>query len=89
MKNPVQINKETLAFFKQIEKNNNKPWFEKNKPTYEIVTENYLAFIEYLLILIRKIEPIHEKDLKNMRVVFIEIFVFQKIKVLTKTTLVD
>ncbi len=65
MKNSITIKKETLNFFKEIEKNNNKPWFEKHKPTYELVIENYLAFIDELLLLIRKIEPIHEKDLKK------------------------
>jgi len=65
MKSTITINIETLDFFKQIEKNNNKSWFEKNKSKYEKVAENYLAFISELLALVRKVEPIFEKDLKR------------------------
>ncbi len=61
----TNIAKETLKFFTSIEANNNKPWFEKNRSAYEAVTENYLAFIGELLLLIRKIEPIYEKDLNK------------------------
>jgi uncharacterized protein (TIGR02453 family) len=59
------IRQETLDFFKAIKENNNKPWFEQNKPKYEEAKANYLSFIEELLIEIRKIEPIYEKDLKK------------------------
>lgn len=59
------IQQSTLEFFKEIKENNNKPWFEQNKPRYEAAKANYLSFIEELLVEIRKIEPIYEKDLKK------------------------
>ncbi len=59
------IQKETFYFFSEIGKNNNKPWFEKNRSKYEKVRENFFEFIEDLLVQIRKIEPIYEKDLKK------------------------
>ena len=59
------ITKETLQFFKEIEKNNNKPWFEQNKPRYEMAKENFLSLITELLPKIRKTEPIVEKELKK------------------------
>ena len=59
------IQPETLAFFKAIKENNNKPWFEQNKPKYEAAKANYLSFVEELLVEIRKVEPIFEKDLKK------------------------
>jgi uncharacterized protein (TIGR02453 family) len=59
------IKQSTLDFFKEIKENNNKPWFEENKFRYEAAKENYLNFIEELLVEIRKIEPIYEKDLKK------------------------
>jgi uncharacterized protein (TIGR02453 family) len=59
------IQQSTLDFFKEIKENNNKPWFEKNKPRYEAAKENFLEFMEELLAEIRKIEPIYEKDLKK------------------------
>lgn len=59
------IQQSTLDFFKEIKENNNKPWFEQNKPRYEAAKANYLSFVEELLVKIRKIEPIYEKDLKK------------------------
>jgi uncharacterized protein (TIGR02453 family) len=59
------IEQSTLDFFKEIKENNNKLWFEENKPRYEAAKANYLNFIEELLVEIRKIEPIYEKDLKK------------------------
>ncbi len=59
------IQQSTLNFFKEIKENNNKPWFEQNKPRYEAAKANYLSFMEELLVEIRKIEPIYEKDLKK------------------------
>ena len=59
------ITQETLNFFKQIEDNNNKLWFENNRPLYEAAKTNYLKFIEILLPKIRYIDKIVDKDLKK------------------------
>lgn len=59
------IKKETFQFLQEIEDNNNKPWFEKNKARYLAAKEDVLQFISGLLPEIRKIEPIYEKDLKK------------------------
>ena len=59
------IKRETLNFFKELEQNNNKPWFEENKPRYLAAQGDYLNFINELLPEIRKVETIHEKDLKK------------------------
>ncbi|MEO6187440.1 MAG: DUF2461 domain-containing protein [Ginsengibacter sp.] len=59
------IEKETFRFLLDLQKNNNRPWFEKNKPRYERAKENYLSFINDLLTEVRKIETIHEKELKK------------------------
>jgi uncharacterized protein (TIGR02453 family) len=56
------ISKETLHFLKQIKLNNNKPWFEKNRPLYEKARAEYLGFVTRLLEGIRKIEAIPEKE---------------------------
>jgi uncharacterized protein (TIGR02453 family) len=37
-----------LAFLKSIAKNNNREWFEKNKPKYLIVKEEFESFVEAL-----------------------------------------
>ena len=59
------ITPETFNFFKQIEENNNKLWFENNRLIYETAKANYLEFMEVLLPKIRNIDKIVEKDLKK------------------------
>jgi uncharacterized protein (TIGR02453 family) len=59
------LTQETLNFFKTIEENNNKPWFESNRTLYEAAKANYLKFMEDLLPKIRNIDQIVEKDLKK------------------------
>ena len=39
----------TLQFLKSIKKNNNKEWFEKNRPKYEIAKQEYLQFVTEVL----------------------------------------
>ena len=65
MQSKGTITQETFNFFKQIEENNNKPWFEKNRPLYETAKANFLEFMEVLLPKIRTIDQIVEKDLKK------------------------
>ena len=65
MQSKGTITQETFNFFKQIENNNNKPWFENNRPLYESAKANYLEFMEVLLPKIRTIDQIVEKDLKK------------------------
>jgi uncharacterized protein (TIGR02453 family) len=56
------ISKDTLQFLKQLKLNNNKPWFEKNRPAYEKARAEWIAFISRLVEGLRKIERIPEKD---------------------------
>jgi uncharacterized protein (TIGR02453 family) len=58
----VIISKETFAFLSKIKLNNNKPWFEKNRPSYEKAKAEYLGFMTGLVEGIRKIESIPEKE---------------------------
>lgn len=39
----------TLNFLSELEKNNNKPWFDAHKADYEKARENFLELIEWLL----------------------------------------
>ena len=59
------ITRETFNFFKQIEENNNKPWFEKNRPAYEAAKANFLEFMGDLIPKIKQIDQIVDKDLKK------------------------
>src|SRR5436305_1071539 len=56
------ITKETFRFLSDIKLNNNKPWFEKNRPRYEGARAEYLGFVTKLTEGIRKIESIPEKE---------------------------
>lgn len=44
----------TLQFLKAIKKNNNREWFEKNRPKYENAKEDYLQFVTEVLDGIKK-----------------------------------
>ncbi len=56
------ISKETFHFLEKLKSNNNKPWFEKNRPLYEKARAEYLSFVTELMTGIRKIEAIPEKE---------------------------
>jgi uncharacterized protein (TIGR02453 family) len=56
------ITKETIHFLSQLKLNNNKPWFEKNRPVYDKARAEYLGFVTKLVEGIRKIEIIPEKE---------------------------
>src|ERR1035437_3886704 len=43
------INKSTLEFLAELSKNNNKEWFDKNRPSYEIAKSNFREFVEELI----------------------------------------
>jgi uncharacterized protein (TIGR02453 family) len=39
----------TLKFLKDLEKNNNKPWFDKNRSVYEAAKTDFASFIQALI----------------------------------------
>lgn len=45
----IQIHPKTLKFLSSIKKNNNRPWFEKNKPVYEEIKKEMISFMEALI----------------------------------------
>lgn len=57
------ISKETLAFLSKIEKNNNRPWFEKNKSLYEIAHTNIKDFQEALVTEMTKVDDIESQKI--------------------------
>jgi uncharacterized protein (TIGR02453 family) len=46
----------TVKFLKDLKKNNNKDWFEKNRKVYENAKANYLAFVTTVLNELQKID---------------------------------
>lgn len=44
------IDKSTIAFLSKLSKNNNKEWFDKNRPAYELVKTNFKEFVNELII---------------------------------------
>ena len=51
------IDKSTLAFLKELRKNNNRDWFKYNKPTYEAARYNVEQFLDDLIARISKFDP--------------------------------
>jgi uncharacterized protein (TIGR02453 family) len=47
----------TVKFLKGLEKNNNKPWFEKNRKNYEGAKADFAAFIDTLIQVFGKKDP--------------------------------
>ena len=51
------IDKSTLEFLSKLSKNNNKEWFDKNRPTYELAKTNFKKFVSELIISTAKFDP--------------------------------
>jgi uncharacterized protein (TIGR02453 family) len=43
------IQQSTLKFLKDLEKNNNKPWFDAHRPAYETARKDFAAFIQQVI----------------------------------------
>ncbi|MFT3748306.1 MAG: DUF2461 domain-containing protein [Agriterribacter sp.] len=43
------LQQSTIQFLKSLEKNNNKPWFDANRPKYEIAKKDFENFIQELI----------------------------------------
>lgn len=57
------IQKSTLNFLKDLEKNNNRPWFHDNKDRYELVKENAKSFLEGMVSEMNKVDDIEKSKL--------------------------
>lgn len=47
----------TVQFLKSLAKNNNKPWFDANRPVYEAAKKNFESFIQDLITAFGKKDP--------------------------------
>ncbi|MCH6575699.1 MAG: DUF2461 family protein [Bacteroidetes bacterium] len=52
-----KINKSTFKFLSDLKKNNNREWFNDNKPIYEEARANFEEFIANLISNISKFDP--------------------------------
>jgi uncharacterized protein (TIGR02453 family) len=60
------IQKSTLSFLSKLAKNNNKEWFDKNRPAYETAKADFKKFIEEMIISAAKFDPaIKHLEAKN------------------------
>ncbi len=58
--------KKVLTFLKKLEKNNDRDWFKANKGEYDAAYEEFLAFVEKIIVGISKFDPeIVGLDAKN------------------------
>lgn len=56
-KNNTMISTSTLDFLIKLKKNNNKEWFDKNRPQYELIKMEFKNFINELIASIAKFDP--------------------------------
>ena len=59
------ISADLFDFLRELRLNNNKPWFEANKGWYEKSRANMVSFIGSLVLEIKTVEPIVEKEAKK------------------------
>src|SRR5690348_11865092 len=63
---PALLNPKTFPFLKDLKKHNNKPWFDKHKPLYEEVKNDFTVFIAALIKEMNKFDPtVGEQDAKK------------------------
>jgi uncharacterized protein (TIGR02453 family) len=61
------LQKSTIDFLTKLGKNNNKPWFDKNRAVYETAKEDFEVFVTNLKDAMTKIEPaFKEQKAKDM-----------------------
>ena len=66
MKTNPQFHPDTFKFLKTLKSNNNKEWFDKNRPTYEKIKKDFYGFVDELIIELRKFNPdIEPLEAKN------------------------
>ena len=51
------IHKSTLDFLSKLSKNNNRDWFEKNRPDYELAKTNFKEFVSEFILSTAKFDP--------------------------------
>lgn len=51
------ISKDTIKFLKDLKKNNNRDWFNDNKPRYQAAHEEFIEFVDSLIAEIVKFDP--------------------------------
>lgn len=57
------LHPDTIKFLTQLAKNNNKPWFDKNRDRYQAAKEDFEVFVDDLLVRLAPLEP----ELANMK----------------------
>ncbi|MCB0655799.1 MAG: DUF2461 domain-containing protein [Saprospiraceae bacterium] len=53
----TSISKSTFQFLKDLKDNNNREWFQDNKPRYEAAREDFMTFIDALIARISVFDP--------------------------------
>ncbi len=62
----MMIDKSSLEFLSKLSKNNNKEWFDKNRPVYELAKTNFKEFVTELIISTAKFDSsIKHLEAKN------------------------
>ena len=51
------LNPTTLAFLRDLKANNNKPWFDENRPVYETAKGNFVNLLTYLINSLNQVDP--------------------------------
>lgn len=61
----ANISRQNFKFLKDLEKNNNRDWFLKNKPKYQEAHENVISFADDLITAMKKVDNIENESGKK------------------------
>lgn len=53
----MKMNAETFRFLKELQENNNRPWFQENKTRYDLAREEFLVVVQELIDRISLFDP--------------------------------
>ena len=55
---PTNMEKSTIDFLKKLRRNNNREWFQDNKPLYQAAVADFTVVIEELIAAVAKFDPL-------------------------------
>ena len=66
----MKIEKATFDFLNNLKENNNREWFQENKPAYEAALKNVTEFIEQIIVGLSAMDPHINQDISAKKCLF-------------------
>ena len=66
----MKIEKSTFDFLNNLKDNNNREWFQENKPEYEAALKNVTEFIEGIIMKLSELDPHINQEISAKKCLF-------------------